>query len=137
MIRMTSEIESIADSCHNIANTIKRRRDAKVVLTDEMTEHVEIMSGLVYKQLEDMANLILKNSHDTAELLKIRDAEIEINKYRNQLYQENDLDLEAKKYTYQEALYYIDIVRECERLGDYIVNVVEAYTGGSKLFAHI
>jgi phosphate:Na+ symporter len=53
------------------------------------------------------------------------------------LYQENDIDLEAKKYTYQEALYYIDIIRECERLGDYVVNVVEAYTGGSKLFAQI
>ncbi len=137
MIRMTSEIESIADSCHNIANTIKRRRDANVVLTDEMTAHVESMFGLAYKHLEDMANLIIKNSHDTAELVKIRDTEIEINKYRNQLYLENDLDLEAKKYTYQEALYYIDIIRECEKLGDYVVNVVEAYSGGSKLFAQI
>lgn len=123
--------------CTRLINPALTKLTTITVVADEMTEHVEIMSGLVYKQLEDMANLILKNSHDTAELLKIRDAEIEINKYRNQLYQENDLDLEAKKYTYQEALYYIDIVRECERLGDYIVNVVEAYTGGSKLFAHI
>lgn len=137
MIRMTSEVESIADSCHNIANTIKRRRDAKVVLTDEMTAHVEHMFGLAYKHLEVMANLITKNSHNTADLLKIRDTEIEINNYRNQLYLENDIDLEAKKYTYQEALYYIDIIRECERLGDYVVNVVEAYSGGSKLFAQI
>jgi phosphate:Na+ symporter len=70
MIRMTSEVESIADSCHNIANTIKRRRDAKVVLTDEMTAHVEHMFGLAYKHLEVMANLITKNSHNTADLPK-------------------------------------------------------------------
>lgn len=137
MIRMTSEIESVADSCHNIANTIKRRRDAGVVLTEEMTAHVETMFSLVDKHLKDLTMIISKNSHSTIELLKIRETELEINRYRDRLYQENDIDLEAKKYTYQEALYYIDIIRECERMGDYIVNVAEAYSGGSKLLAHI
>jgi phosphate:Na+ symporter len=54
--------------------------------------------------------------------------ENEINNYRNQLKNQNILDINNKEYDYQIGVHYMDIISECERLGDYIVNVVEART---------
>ena len=52
--------------------------------------------------------------------------ENEINNYRNQLKNQNLADVNNKLYSYQMGVFYMDIVSECEKLGDYVVNVVEA-----------
>ena len=54
--------------------------------------------------------------------------ENERNNYRNQLKDQNVLDVNNKEYNYQMGVHYMDIISECEKLGDYVVNVVEART---------
>lgn len=54
--------------------------------------------------------------------------ENERNNYRNQLKDQNVLDVNNKEYNYQTGDHYMDIISECEKLGDYVVNVVEART---------
>ena len=60
------------------------------------------------------------------ELNRSKNIENEINNFRNQLKSQNILDVNAKKYEYQESVTYMDIVTECEKMGDYIINVMEA-----------
>ena len=52
--------------------------------------------------------------------------ENDINNYRNQLKIHNVEDLNNKKYQYQDGVYYMDIIGEAEKLGDYVLNVVQA-----------
>ena len=52
--------------------------------------------------------------------------ENEINSLRNRLKAENINNVDNRKYDYALGTMYIDIISECEKLGDYVVNVVEA-----------
>lgn len=52
--------------------------------------------------------------------------ESDINNYRSQLRTQNINDINEHKYSYTAGTLYMDIIQECEKLGDYIVNVVEA-----------
>ena len=51
----------------------------------------------------------------------------EINDYRKLLKEKNIVDIENQKYSYQMGVHYMDVVNDCEKLGDYVVNVVEAH----------
>ena len=126
MLRAVSEIESIADSCNNLARTLKRRNEFKSSFTPEQNEHVERMFTLVGEALERM-NIIFHKSELTHNDINVSyNIENEINNYRNQLKARNIEDINNKRYQYQDGVYYMDIVSESEKLGDYVVNVVEA-----------
>ena len=126
MLRAVSEIESIADSCNNLARSIKRRNEFKSEFTEEQNKHLDHMFELVSGALNRM-NLILHKPelvHD--DINPSYNIENEINNYRNQLKNQNVIDVNEKKYDYQMGVHYMDIIGECEKLGDYVVNVVEA-----------
>ena len=55
--------------------------------------------------------------------------ENEINNYRNQLRNQNINDVNDHEYSYAIGTMYMDIVGECEKLGDYVINVIEARMG--------
>jgi len=126
MLRAVSEIESIGDSCYNMARTIKRRNEAKVVFTDEQNHNVEHMLTLVDEALTQMNTAMPKNviSHD--DMMRTNNLENQINSYRNMLKVKHIDSLDDKKYKYSDAVYYMDLISECEKAGDYIVNVIEA-----------
>jgi phosphate:Na+ symporter len=126
MLRAISEIESIADSCNNLARDIKRRNEGKSVFTDEQNEHFDHMLSLIDKALLQMNKTLhlQETTHD--DINPSYNIENEINNYRNQLKLRNLEDVDKKKYDYQDGVYYIDIISECERLGDYIINVMQA-----------
>lgn len=127
MIRVTSEIESIADSCNNLGNIIKRRNEAGIHFTDEMYDNIHHMFDLLSQNYADMQTVLHEETIRGDVIGRICTTEAEINRMRNDLRNQNDIDLENRKYTYQEGLYYIDLVREAERMGDYIINVIEAH----------
>lgn len=125
-LRMISEIESIGDSCYNLARTIQRRYSQHDVYPDEVTSNVELMFNLVESALKNMCG-ILENHHVTVtDVNNTQNLENEINNYRNQLKQQNVVSLNEGAYTYTVSVTFMDLVVECEKLGDYIVNVVEA-----------
>ena len=76
--------------------------------------------------LEQMIVVVEKPEHHSIDVNKSFNIENEINNYRNQLKNQNILDVNNKEYDYQMGVYYMDIIAECEKLGDYVVNVVEA-----------
>ena len=126
MLRAVSEIESIADSCNNLARSIKRRYDFKSEFTEEKNTHLDHMFELVSGALNRM-NLILHKPelvHD--DINPSYNIENEINNYRNQLKSRNIEDINNKLYQYQDGVYYMDMVSESEKLGDYVLNVVQA-----------
>ena len=126
MLRAVSEIESIADSCNNLARTIKRRNEFKSAFTPEQNAHIERMFELVTQALNRMNVIMHKDSLEHNDINESYNIENEINNYRNQLKSRNIEDINSKCYQYQDGVYYMDMVSESEKLGDYIINVVQA-----------
>lgn len=128
MLREISEIESIGDACYNMARTINRRNTSKEDFTDEQYNHLHQMMELTDDALTQMVQILVghKSENDINRSFNI---ENEINNYRTQLKSQNINDINDHKYTYGIGTMYMDLVQECEKLGDYVVNVVEARMG--------
>ena len=129
MLREISELESIGDACFNMARTISRKYNAKADhFIEKQYEHIHQMMGLTDQSLTQMNRLMIgrKEGFDVNRTFNI---EHEINNYRNQLKQQNIVDINNHEYTYAVGTIYMDLINECEKLGDYVVNVVEARLG--------
>lgn len=127
MLREITEIESIGDSCYNMARTINRKNSGGEDFTENQSVHINQMFSLTETALKQMVGL-LEDTHHNVDVNKSFNIEKEINNYRNQLKKQNIIDVNEKKYDYQMGVHYMDIIGECEKMGDYIVNVVEAYS---------
>ncbi len=128
MLREISELESIGDSCFNIARTMNRRMSAKEDFTESQYNHIEQMFELTDDALTQMNNLLVGHKHEN-DINHSFNIENEMNNYRDQLSTQNIRDVNEHKYTYAIGTMYMDIIQECEKLGDYVVNVVEARMG--------
>ena len=128
MLREISELESIGDSCYNIARTVNRKMQGKEDFTKPQYEHLHQMFELTDDSLSQM-NVLLLGRKDNFDVNRSYNIENEINSYRNQLKSQNINDVNNHEYTYAIGTMYMDIVSECEKLGDYVINVVEARMG--------
>lgn len=128
MLREISEIESIGDSCFNIARTLNRRFKGKEDFITSQYEHMHQMMELTDNALTQMNITLVGHKGDNDANLSFN-VENEINNYRNQLKSQNINDVNNHLYTYAIGTMYMDIIQECEKLGDYVVNVVEARMG--------
>ena len=126
MLRVVSEIESVSDGCFNIGRTIVRKRDNKAVYTKEMDANIDLMMNLVEGAIHQMKEAMENNHVSNDEFNRSVNIEAEINNFRNQLKLQNISDVKDNKYDYQASVTYMDIIVECEKTGDYIINVVEA-----------
>lgn len=125
MMREISELESISDSCYNLARSFNRRKEMNMEFTPEITENVHAMMQLTDDALKEM-NLLIKGPREQQNMNETFRIENEINSLRNRLKAENINNVDNRKYDYALGTMYIDIISECEKLGDYVVNVVEA-----------
>ena len=128
MMREITEIESIGDSCYNIARTINRKQKGKDDFTSQQYQHIHQMFELTDSSLSQM-NVLFNNTKENVQAHHSFNIETEINNYRDQLKTQNINDVNDHKYTYEMGTIYLDIISECEKLGDYVVNVVEARLG--------
>ena len=129
MLREISELESIGDACYNMARTISRKYNGKEDhFIERQYDHLHQMMELTDQSLTQMNRLMLgrKESFDVNRSFNI---EHEINNYRNQLKSQNITDVNNHEYTYAVGTIYMDLINECEKLADYVVNVVEARMG--------
>ncbi len=127
MFKTISEIESISDSNYNLAKTLMRKWKKKTELTPEMDEKLQQMFILLDDAFRIM-NQNLEKGYREATLDEALAKEEEINRYRDQLRQEHLKNVEKKKYSYMQGIIYNDLFAECEKLGDFIINVTEAIT---------
>ena len=126
MLREISELESIGDSCYNMARAINRKYQSKEDFTPEQYQHIQHMFELCNRSLTQMAAL-LKDTTRSVDPMQSLNTENEINNYRARLKDGNVADINDQKYDYQMGVHYMDIIGECEKLGDYAINVVEAH----------
>ena len=128
MLREISELESIGDACYNMARTINRKFHGKQDhFNEKHYEHIHHMMSLTDEALTQMNELMAGRKSDF-DVNRTFNKENEINNYRDILKSQNILDIENNEYTYGVGTVYMDIINECEKLGDYVVNVVEART---------
>jgi len=125
MMREVSELESIGDACYNLARTLKRRHESGRDFTPVLYDRLHTMMHLVDDALTQM-NLSMTGhgrEHDIRDTYRI---ENDINQLRQRLKTDNTRAVNERDYDYALGTMFTDMVNECERLGDYVVNVVEA-----------
>ena len=134
MMREITELESIGDSCYNLARTISRLVSSKEDFTEKQYERIHQMFELTDDSLSQM-NIIIRGRKEYLDTTRSFNIETEINNYRNQLRNQNINDIDNHEYTYNVGTMYMDIINECEKLADYVVNVVEARMGTRRVEA--
>ena len=126
ILRGVTEIESIADSCHNMARHYKRKAEANAEFTEELRENIRLMWKELEKAYDKMQDVLKVQEVTEADMTDSIKYENRINEMRNMLKRKNIEDVNDKIYDYQTGVYYMDLVVECERMGDYIINVVQS-----------
>lgn len=126
ILRGVTEIESIADASCNIARHLKRKMEADTTFEETIITNINSMYELLDKAIENMQVLLKSKKVTDTELLESKYIENSINERRNYLKRENVENLNKNLYSYQNGVFYMDIVSECERMGDYIMNVIES-----------
>ena len=134
MMREITELESIGDSCYNLARTISRLVSSKEDFTEKQYERIHQMFELTDDSLSQM-NIIIRGRKEYLDTTRSFNIETEINNYRNQLRNQHINDIDNHEYTYNVGTMYMDIINECEKLADYVVNVVEARMGTRRVEA--
>jgi len=128
MLRQIGELESIGDSCFNLARIMRRKRDNKVQFTKTQQADILQMFGLVNSALSQM-NTALSGRREDFDFSTSKQLELDINELRNNLKQRNIQNLDNREYSYDNGTVFIDMVNECEKTADYVINVVEARLG--------
>ncbi|MDE6062284.1 MAG: Na/Pi cotransporter family protein [Duncaniella sp.] len=126
MLRIVSEIESIADCCYGVAKILIRKQESHVEFNEEISHNIDSMFIAVEAAMTNML-LLLRNFEtvDQNQIITSYNQEREINNMRNQLRVANVENINEHHYEYQAGIYYMDIIGSLEKVGDYIINVVD------------
>lgn len=126
MLRIISEIESIADGCFNVAKTLVRKNRNHVEFSDDMLKEIDTMFSLVNTAMNNMVALLTEmETPEDAKIISAYNREREINNYRDKLRDANIYNINNHVYDYQQGIFFMDLVGEAEKLGDFMLNVVE------------
>ena len=130
MMREISELESIGDSCYKLARTLDRKQESGQAFTNHQTEQLQDLMALCDHALSRMQTVMHGHrfEHDIRETFRI---ENDINQMRQRLKADNMRAVNDREYDYATGTLYADLVNECEKLADYVVNVVQARMGVS------
>jgi phosphate:Na+ symporter len=126
MLKVISEIESIADSCFNLARIILRKKDDNSIYTSDMNSNVDLMMNLLELAIYQMIEVMDGDHISVEEFDRAVNVEHEINNFRNQLKIQNVVAVNSNLYEYQASVTYMDIIVECEKMADYVINIMEA-----------
>jgi len=125
MFEMIDDIESIGDSCYNLAKAMYRKKEGKIEFTEEISLNIKNMFDLVDEALTEMQKN-LSDEYSNIDESKAIEIEEKINNYRNQLRKEHMQNIKAGKYKYKTGVIYNELFSTAEKLADYIINVTEA-----------
>jgi phosphate:Na+ symporter len=128
MLREIGEIESIGDSCYRLARTMQRLNQQEREFANDQLQSLNDMVSLCGDALSQM-NLVLGERLEDHDLKQSYYYENRINTLRDRLKSDNAKAVDERKYDYAMGTAYGDLVGELEKLGDYVINVVEARFG--------
>ena len=127
MLREVDELESVGDSMYHLARTLSRKRQHEPSpFTNEQKAHMEEMLNLTDKALGNMHSILLDNTSDPVDLKNAYGMESQLNDFRSKCRDENLEAVNTGVYNYRLGTFYNDFIGECERIGDYVINVVQA-----------
>lgn len=126
MYKIISELESVGDSGFNIARILQRRNIHNMKFDEQMIKKLNYMIELLERGFDAMIFNLKKGYTQINDIANAQDIETDINEYRNNLKEEHLLNLENKTYNYLTGVYYMDLVNECEHVGDFMINISEA-----------
>lgn len=126
MMRIISDIESIADVNYNIARTLVRKKDGKVKFDENIIAEIKMMFDLVDKALKQMLSNLIASDEKDVDIHSSKNIETEINNYRDQLKIKHLEYVKSKRYKYKAGVIFTDLITECEKIGDSVINVSEA-----------
>lgn len=126
MLRIVSEIESVADSCDNISRILDRKRQGKITFLPDMQSHIDKMYSFLDEGLDSMSQVLHLINEPDVDTARSESIETQINRYRDELKRQNVSDVNEHHYSYETSVIYMDLITECERMDDYIINIVEA-----------
>lgn len=126
MYKIISELESVGDSGFNIARILQRRNIHNMKFDEQMIKKLNYMVELLERGFDAMIYNLKKGYTQINDIANAQDIETDINEYRNNLKEEHLLNLENKTYSYLTGVYYMDLVNECEHVGDFMINISEA-----------
>ncbi|MCM1519754.1 MAG: Na/Pi cotransporter family protein [Lachnoclostridium sp.] len=126
MLRIVSEIESIADCCYGVGKIMIRKQENHVTFTDVIYTNVDSMFISVEAAMTNMILLLSDIEHAREkDIIQSYNLERETNNLRNQFRSANVENINEHLYEYQAGIYYMDIIGTLEKTGDYIINVVD------------
>ncbi len=126
MLNIISEIESIADCCFGVGKIMTRKIEAGVKFNQEISENIDTLYKYVKEAMNMMVDMLKDVEHvGERQIIDSYNKEREINNLRNNLRSQNVPNINAGHYEYQAGIYYMDIIADLEKTGDYIINVVD------------
>lgn len=131
MFELIDDIESIADSCFNLAKILYRKRHGNIEFTEEIIQNMITMFALVDEALAEMQRNLTVEYNDINSTKAI-EMEEKINNYRNQLREEHLLNVKDGVYNYKTGVIYNELFSTAEKLADYIINVTESIQEAKK-----
>ena len=126
LYKVVDELESIGDSCYNIARAVVRSRDAGVSFIKMQRNNIDRMLELTQESMSQMVQLMQKRELSQADMYRIYNQEDTVNNLRNLFRDQNIGNIQAGYYSYQSGVLYMEIISGCEKLCDFIVNVLES-----------
>ena len=126
MFKIISELESIGDSGFNIGRILQRKNMHGQRFDEVTVKKLNHMLDLVDVALDVMTSNLKQGFQYMINISNAQDAEHDINEYRDNLKEEHLRHIEAEESGYLRGVYYMDLISECERVGDFVINVSEA-----------
>ena len=121
-----SEIESIADCCYGIGKILIRKRESNAQFSEEIYHNIDSMFIAVEAAMTNQILLLRDVEHaQQKDIITSYNYEREINNLRNQLRSANVENINEHHYEYQAGIYFMDVIGSLEKIGDYIINVVD------------
>ena len=127
MYKIIGEMESLGDSGEAIGRILKRRNAHGKVFDKSILDRLNKMMDLVQKSYDVMiANLKNDNLQDIS---NAQNCEYNINECRNHLREEHIVNIESNSYNYLTGVYYMDVLSELEKVGDFLINISQSVVG--------
>ncbi len=125
LYKMVDDIESIADSNINILEAYKRKNKGELIFPERVENNIALMFHMVDDAINNMVAMLTND--EELPLSLAQDMERDINNFRDILKSEHLDNLQKGVYNYDVGIVYNDVISQCERIGDYTINVVESY----------
>lgn len=126
MYKIIGEMESLGDSGEAIGRILKRKNTHNQTFDENMIKKLNLMMDTVDTAYMAMMENLKKPSGELTDIANAVDAEYNINECRNTLREEHIVNIENNHYNYHTGVYYIDLISELEKMGDFMINISQA-----------